>query len=172
GVGNTFGDLDDVGPGKRAERLEAESPGRAVAAHAPAAQPAAVGQRMFDSSDTPALLVEHAVVDDAADRQFGILLDGVVLEILVAPVAIDQVPPVGIPLANTATERDCHSGALDVERLVVFDGLQGVDGIERAGIRLDLLEEEREVECLEKGSRLRGIGTVSEVEREGLEARR
>ena len=61
--------------------------------------------------DAPALLVEHRVVDHAADGQLGVLLDRIVLEVLVAAVAVEQVAPVRVALADAAAERERHRGA-------------------------------------------------------------
>ena len=48
--------------------------------------------------DPPALLVKHQVVDDAADRQLGILLDRIVLQVFVAAVAVHQELPLRVAL--------------------------------------------------------------------------
>src|SRR3954451_9548459 len=95
-----FGDLDDVWPRVRAESHEPMRPSTRVAAHASAAVPARVRDRMLDRLAAPTFLVEHAVVEDAADRQLAIHLDGIILEVLVATVAVHDETPVGIALAD------------------------------------------------------------------------
>src|SRR4029453_8193847 len=62
-----FRDGDNIRPGKGAEALKAKVPGGSVRAGVAAAESAAIGERMFDAADAPALLVEHQITDDAAD---------------------------------------------------------------------------------------------------------
>ena len=87
---------------ERAEASEAEVVRRRVGARVRAAETAAVRERVLDLSDAPAFLVKHWIVDDTADGELGILLDGIVLEIFVAAIAIEQVTPLGIAGANAA----------------------------------------------------------------------
>src|SRR5436305_1918237 len=65
-------------------------PRAGVATHASAAVPARIRERVLDRIHAPALLIEHAVVHYAAYRQLAVSLDRVILEVLVAAVAIDQ----------------------------------------------------------------------------------
>src|SRR4029450_2246991 len=68
GERNAFGDLHDVGSRVRAEAVEPVLRGRRVRPYVAAAQAPAVGERVLDAADAPAFLIEHQVVDDAADR--------------------------------------------------------------------------------------------------------
>ena len=45
---------------------------------------------MLDLTDAPAFLIQHLVVHHAADGELGVFLDGVVLEVLVAAVAVER----------------------------------------------------------------------------------
>jgi len=76
---------------------------------------------MLHFADTPTLLVEHWIIDHAADRQLAIFLDRVILQIFVDAIAIDQVSPIRVSLANSTAERHSHYGALDIERFVILD---------------------------------------------------
>src|SRR6185369_4943868 len=58
--------------------------------HAAAAESSGIGEGVLDRLHSPPFLVEHAIVDDAADRQLAVLLDRVVLQVLVAAVAVHQ----------------------------------------------------------------------------------
>ena len=104
--------------------------------------------------DAPAFLVEHQVVDDAADRELGVLLDRIVLEVLVAAVAVDEVAPVRVARADAAAEPQAHRRALDVERLVVLDHAQRLARRRDRRVAVDLLEEHRQADALEKRARL------------------
>ena len=86
-----LGHFDDVGERVRAEAVEAAHGGGGVGAGVAAAEAAGVGQRVLDRVHAPAFLVEHPVVEDAADGQFRVLLDRIVLEVLVAAVAVEQI---------------------------------------------------------------------------------
>jgi hypothetical protein len=57
---------------------------------------------MFDTSDSPTFLVQHQIANYAANCEFGILLDWVVLKVLIASIAVDQVTPVRVALPNPA----------------------------------------------------------------------
>ena len=69
---------------------------------------------MFDRVDAPAFLIEHAVVNNAADGELAIGLDRIILEILVAAVAIDEQSPLRISLANPCEERHVYCRTVDV----------------------------------------------------------
>src|SRR6266404_5419965 len=81
---NRFGYRDDVGPREWAETFEVELFRRRVGARVAPAQPAAVGQRMLDPPDAPALLVEHQVVHHAAMVHPGVSLEGIVFRFFAA----------------------------------------------------------------------------------------
>src|SRR6267154_48811 len=68
------------------ETREAVMPGGRVGPEIAAAQPAAVGERVFGAAHAPAFLVEHQVVYHATDGQFRIFLNRIILQILVAAV--------------------------------------------------------------------------------------
>ena len=127
---------------------------------------------MFDASDAPALLIQHQVVDDAADRELGILFDRIVLEVLVAAVPIGEVAPVRIPVADALAEQQAHRRAFDVERLVVLEHANRVLDIEILGGGVDLLEEQRQSGCGEKCASLLQVGALAEIQHECLEPRR
>src|SRR5579871_5930116 len=90
------------------------------------AQAAAVRERVFDFANTPAFLIEHRIIDDAADGEFRVFLDGIILEVLVAAIAIKKVSPIRIPGADSATEGHGHGGGLDIEWFVVFNDTNGL----------------------------------------------
>ena len=75
---------------------------------------------MFDAADAPPLLVQHQVVDHAANRELCVLFDRIVFQVLVSTVAIGDVPPLGIAVADAATQSEAHGRALDVEGLIVL----------------------------------------------------
>src|SRR5262249_27178710 len=89
GEGNRLSDRDDRRTRVRTERRESVFSRARIAADATTAVSARIGERMLDGFDSPTLLIEHAIVDDASNRQLPILLDGIVLEILVSAIAVD-----------------------------------------------------------------------------------
>ena len=89
---------------------------------------------MLERRDSPTLVVEQAIRDHAADGELAVLLDRIVLEVLVAAVAVEEVDPVRIALADRREEREVDRGALDVERLVVLDHLDGEEGVDGRGV--------------------------------------
>src|ERR1700722_5853942 len=66
-------------PRKRTEAVKTILMSWSVSARVGPAQSPAVGERMLDLSDTPTLLIQHRVVDHAANCKFGGLLDRVIL---------------------------------------------------------------------------------------------
>src|SRR3989304_3636054 len=108
-------------------------PGRGMAAHAAPAQAPAVGQRVLDAVHTPPFVIQHTVVDHAANGELWVLLDRVVLEVLVATVAVGEPTPGRIASPDPSQERQAHGRALDVERLVVLDHLDRLAGVEGGG---------------------------------------
>src|ERR1700733_5896729 len=97
---NTFRHRNHRRLSKRAEPEKTEVTHWSIGSAVRAAKSAAVSQGVFDLSHTPTLLVQHRVVDHAANRQLRILLNRVILEILAPAVAINQVAPIRIPLAQ------------------------------------------------------------------------
>ena len=144
--GMRFRHFDDVRPRERAEAVEAVAARGRVGAHVAAAQPAAVGQRVLDPADAPAFLIEHQVVHDAANGELGVLFDRIILQVLVAAVAVDEVRPVRVALADAAAQPKAHRRTLDVERLVVLEDAHRFADVEIVGPRLDLLEEQRQAD--------------------------
>ena len=55
---------------------------------------------MLDCADAPAFLIEHLVVDDAADRQLRIFVNWIILQAFVAAVAVDEIFPIRIFFAD------------------------------------------------------------------------
>src|SRR4030095_11093548 len=94
-----------------------------------AAQPAAVGQRVLNLSDAPTLLIKHQVADDAADGEFGVFFDWIILQVLIAAITINQVFPLRIAGANAAAEGHSHGRRFDVERFVIFDHADGLHDV-------------------------------------------
>src|ERR1051326_1244238 len=101
-IRDAFGNLDHVRASEWTKTVETKGFRRGVGSGVGTAQSTGIGQRVFDFPNTPSFLVKHGVVDDAADGQLGILVDGIIFEILVAAVAIHQVLPIGVALANPA----------------------------------------------------------------------
>ena len=125
---------------------------------------------MLDRIDAPTLLVEHRVAHHAGDRQLVVLLQRVVLQVLVAAVAVDQQPPVRVARPNATQQRQTDRGALDVERLVVLDHLDRSQRIDRLGVGRDLLAQHLEVHAPEELARLGGVArAVTDAKRERLE---
>ncbi len=170
---NALGDFDDVRHRIGTESLESEHSGRSVGAHVTATLAATVGQGVLDLVDPPAFLVQHRVVEHAAYRQLRVGLDRIILEVLIAAIAVDQVLPVGVAFPDSAAQRQRHCGRLHVERLVI---LRGGDSLVEAHVvsrNLDRLEEHAEAEPIEKLPRLLRIRTVAVyAQRKCFQARR
>ena len=168
--GDPLGDFDDVWQGVGAEATKTERGGWGVAADMAAALAAGVGEGVLDGIHSPALVVEERVVEDAADREFRIVLDRVALEVLVTTVAVDEPFPVGIAPADPATQREPRGSGLDVERLVVLDRADRRLEVELFGRDLHRLMEIVEP-C--PGQKLPGLGQIApgigHRQREGLE---
>ena len=109
---------------------------------------------MLDRVDAPPFLIEHLIVDDAPDRELAVLLDGIILQVLIAAVAIHEQPPVRIALANIGEQREVHRGTFDIERFVVFDYADGAEWIQRARGDIDGLAEHLEMSSAQKFMRL------------------
>ena len=98
--GNAFGDFDNLRPSKRTESIEVKMFCRSIGAGVGAAEPSAICERVFDFSHSPTFMVEHWVVKNAADGKFGIFLNGVVFEVFIAAIAVDQMFPVWVAPAD------------------------------------------------------------------------
>src|SRR6185503_3844420 len=157
GERNGFGHGYDRWPRARAERVKPVLARACEAPHARSAVASAVCQRMLDRLHTPTLLVQHAVVDDASNRELAVRLDGIVLEVLVSAVAVDEQPPLRVALPDGAEQREIRRGALDVERLVVLDHRDGAQRIERRRRHLDHFAEHLELDAREELGRLIGV---------------
>src|SRR6202140_677364 len=72
GKRNRLGNRDDGRTSVGTEPVESVFARTGVASHTAAAVAARVGERVFDGIDAPAFLVEHAVVDDAPDRELAV----------------------------------------------------------------------------------------------------
>src|SRR5262245_26724142 len=75
GKGDRFSHGDHRWPGVWAETVESVGARAGVAAHASATVAAGIRERMLDGLDAPPLLIEHAIVHDAPDRELAVLLD-------------------------------------------------------------------------------------------------
>ena len=126
---------------------------------------------MLDFADAPAFLVQHLVVDHAADGELGVLFDRIVLEVFVAAVAVDQVAPVRdsargcrgrarAPSWRTRRRAACslRSCGWSRQRRAWPGRLRWVRGRVRD-------------RALEEGARLLDVRAVAEVEGEGFEPR-
>src|ERR1700687_789571 len=102
GERNRFGNCDYGGTSVGTETVESVFARARVASDTAAAIAARVGERVFDGVDAPSFLIEHPVVDDAPDRELAVLFDWIILEVLIAAVAVDEQQPLRIPLANTS----------------------------------------------------------------------
>src|SRR5712664_278242 len=139
-----LGDRDHGGPSVWAERDEAMSAGAGIAAHAAAAVPAGVGERVLERVHAPSFLIKHAVIDNASDRQLAVRLDRIVLEIFIAAIAVEEQSPFGVARADRLEQRQVHGGALDVERFVVLDHGHGAQRVESARRHIDRLAQQLE----------------------------
>ena len=81
----------------------------------------AVGLRVFDRVDAPAFLIQHPIVQHAADRQLRIVLDRIILQVFVPAIAIDQVTPLGVPTPDLADGGQGDGGGLDIQWFVILD---------------------------------------------------
>lgn len=146
--------------------------GGGVGADVTPAQAAGVGEGMLDATDSPAFVIQHQVVDDAADGQFRVFFDRIVLEVFVASIAVQQKMPVGIAIPDTAAQGEAHGGAFHIEGFVIFDRADGLDEIDVLWLGRDGFEEKAKAEGIEEIAGLPGIGAVAEIEGEGLQAGR
>src|SRR2546429_8705429 len=169
---NAFGNFDVTRTCVRTEAVEAKLLCGSLGARVAAAQAAAVRERVFDAAHTPAFLVQHQVVHYAADGQFRVFLDRIILQIFVAAVAVDEEFPVRIARADAAAERQAHGSAFDIERFVVFedaDGFRDIDGVE---VRFNRFEEQAESKPVEEFTGLLEVRAVAEIQRESFEPAR
>src|SRR5256714_2048999 len=157
GEGNRFRHGNHRRSRVRAKAVESELPRAGVAADAAAAITARVGERVLDRVDSPTFLIEHSIVDDAANSKLAIRLDGVVLEILVAAIAVDQQTPLRIALTNAGEEGEIRGRTFDVERLAVLDHGHRSQGIQRARRDVDDLAEHFEAGLTKEVTRLTRI---------------
>src|ERR1700684_1547946 len=104
---------------------------------------------MLYLSDPPTFLIQHRMVNDTSNRKFGVLLDGIILEVLVAAVPVNKVAPLGVAVANPAAERQSHRRRLNIERLIVFYQAYGLVNIQRVVIGLNGLQKECQMQGLE-----------------------
>ena len=107
----------------------------------------------------PPFLVQHGVVEHGANRQLWVLLDGIVLEVLVTSVAVQQVLPVWVALTDAAHECETHGPGLNVEGFVVLHDLDGLPPIEVLAPHLDRLVEDSHIELFEERARTLDIGS-------------
>src|ERR1700722_15241634 len=123
---------------------------------------------MLYFAHAPTFLIEHLVVHDAADSEFRIFLDGIILQVFISSVAVEEITPVRIAFADAAAQRQCHSSGLDIERFVVFDDTNRFSGVQRRGINVDGLEKQSETERFEECSTLLKIGATAKIQNEGF----
>src|SRR5205085_8295237 len=98
--------------------------------------------------------------------------DLIVLQVLVAAVAVGEEAPLRVPLANPAADREESRGALEVERLVVLHDADGGADVDLHRRDFDRFEVEAEVEAVEERSRLREVLSAARRKGERLEPRR
>ena len=102
-----------------------------------------------------------------------ILLDRIVLEVLVAAVAVDEMPPLRVPLADAAAQREAHRRAFDVERLVVLEDAQRL--ARRRGRSASPSISSRNIDSPTAARNARACSTsrpVAEIQHERLQPRR
>ena len=171
-IGNSLRHGDHAGHGERAEADKAGGGQRACRAGVAAGVPAAEGQRVLDRFDAPAFLIQHAIVEHAADRQLGVDLDRIVLEVFIAAIAVDEILPVPIASPNSAAQCQKHSTSLDIERLVVLDDAYGFERVDGIAGYFDRFEEQAEIDAVEEPPSLCQIlASAVHAEREGFQAR-
>src|SRR5688500_12566578 len=124
---------------------------------------------MRDATDAPSFLVEHQILNDAANGQLGAFLDGILLQGFVATIPSDHVAPSRVTRANAAIESKSHGGAFYVEWLIIFHDADGVGVIEFGKVGFDRLKEKFEAEFLQEIARLGDVRSVAEIERERFE---
>src|SRR4051812_41582176 len=93
---NALRNFDDIWPCEGAETFEPKMATGRVGAGIGSAQAAAISERVLDSSDAPAFLVKHLVVNHASDGQLRILLDRIIFQVFIATVTVSEIAPVGI----------------------------------------------------------------------------
>ena len=59
------------------------------------ALPSAVDERMFNRIHSPAFLIKHSITQNTPDSQLWIFFDGVVLQVFVTTITVNQVLPIG-----------------------------------------------------------------------------
>ena len=129
-----------------------------------------IDQRMLDRMNSPTFLVEHQVVQDASDRKLGVILDGIVFEVFVPSIAIDQILPIRVPASDLFAKGQAHRGCLDIERLIVFGDMNRPSPIEFVARYVEDFMEHLQAALFEKFVGLLGIlGTLIDAECEGLE---
>ena len=127
---------------------------------------------MFDPPHAPAFMVEHLVVDHAANGQLRILLDRIIFQILVPAITIQQVTPPDIAAANFFREGQPHRRALNIQRLVILDHADRLRHIEVFQISFDGFEKQSQTKSFQKVARLRQVRPVTERQRKRLQPRR
>src|ERR1044071_10350008 len=105
---------------------------------------------MLDFAHPPTLLVKHGIVDHAADGQFRIILDGIIFEVFVPAIAVEQVLPIWIALADGAAKAQNHRRRLDIQWFIVLDNSNRFTYIQRRQIHLHGLQKKTQAELLEK----------------------
>src|SRR5258705_51483 len=172
GEGNRFGDTDDGRPRVGTESDKAVAARAGIAADAAATVAAGVGERVLERVDAPAFLIKHAIVHHAADRQLAVRFDRVVLQVLIAAVAIHHQPPSEITRAHFLQQRQVDSRTLHIERLIVLDHLDRPQRVQPAGRHVDRLAEDLETGGAQELARLpRVLARAVERQCERLEAR-
>ena len=97
----------------------------------------AVSQRMLHRIDAPAFVVQQRIIQHAANGEFAVLFDRIVLHVLIATVAVRQIFPFRVPVADLATKSQSHRGRLHVQWLVVFNHLDSFAIVNRRGGHVD-----------------------------------
>src|ERR1700691_4105913 len=124
---------------------------------------------MFDLPNAPAFLIKHLVIDYAANRQFGILFNRIILQVLVPSVAVNQVTPLRVMRPNAAAKRDSHGRGFDIQRFIVFNQTDGFVYVQVRCVGLDGFEEKAEADRIEECASLLQIWAVPKVENKSLQ---
>src|SRR6266404_4534297 len=138
---NSLGLLDHRWTSKWTEALKTEMAGGRIGASVGTAQATRIGEGVLHLSHPPAFLVEEPIIDDAADCELRVLLDWVILQILIATIAIHQESPLRVPLSDPSAEGQRHRRRLKIECFVILDDANSLERIQTGGFNLNWLQK-------------------------------
>src|ERR1044071_9792986 len=126
---------------------------------------------MFHRADSPAFLIQEPIINDAADSQFGVLLDRIIFQVLVAPIPIDQEFPVWLPVPDATTEGQGLGCRFQIQRFVILDNANCFGMIQTGRFSLNWFQEKLETQRCKKSFGLVQVGSILDGESEGFQAR-